>query len=245
MNPSSNQPKPSLPPGLSLIEKAQELRWTLQLATAVLFADLVLVWRTGNGVAHWSIQADLLLANSGFVLVAVLAFGILMSVVMPLAAELFRQLGWQLLIGIPWPSWMQQTERDYRRPAGCVLPGELRDYAYKKDDHALLDIVTAHQERERKTIAENISAGQMVFAVLALGLTDYFPGLFGIHSATLLREIPATFNSVGELAMAVAFLMALVAIKATWFSKDALNWIDYPPLYDEIERARRERPEIR
>lgn len=244
MDSSSNQPKPSLPSGLSLIEKAQELRWTLQLATAVLFADLVLVWRTGKGVAHWSIQADLLLSNSGFLLVSILGFGILMSIVVPLAAELFRRMGWQLLISIPWPNWMQ-TERDYRRPVGGVRPSELRDYAYKKDDRTLLDIVTAHQEKEQKTIAENLSAGQMVFGVLALGLADYFPGILGIHAATLLREIPATFNSVGELAMAVAFLMALVAIKATWFSMDALDWIDYPPLYEEIERARREQREIR
>ena len=58
MDSNANQPKPTLSSGLSLIEKAQELRWTLQLATAVLFADLVLVWRTGKGLAHWSIQSD-------------------------------------------------------------------------------------------------------------------------------------------------------------------------------------------
>lgn len=235
---SGNSSKPSLPSGLSLIERAQELRWTMQLATAVLFTDLVLAWHTGKGIAHWSLQTDLLLANSGFVIVSVLAFGVLMSVVMPLAAEVFRQLGWQLLINIPWPSWMR-TEHDYRRPAGCVLPNELRAYAYRRDDRALLDIVDAHNEKKKKVIAENLSTGQMVFAVLSLGFVDYFPGLLGINAATLLREIPATFSGAGELAIAVALLMALVAMKVTWFSMTAPDWIDYPPLYEEIERSRR------
>jgi hypothetical protein len=244
MDSNANQPKPTLSSGLSLIEKAQELRWTLQLATAVLFADLVLVWRTGKGLAHWSIQADVLLANSGFVLVSILFFGILMSIVIPLAAEFFRSVGWWLLTSIPWPSWMQ-TDRDYSRPVGGVSPSELRDYAYKNDDRFLLDIVAAHKDKEKKSISENLAAGQIVFGVLALGLANYFPSVLGIHAVTLLREVPATFNSVGELAIAVAFLLALLAIKTTWFSIDALDWIEYPPLYGEIESARRERLGIR
>jgi len=238
MDSSSNQPKPSLPSGLSLIEKAQELRWTLQLATAVLFADLVLAWRTGKGVAHWSVQTDQLFANSGLLLVSVLGFGILMSIVMPLVAELFRQLGWQLLIAIPWPRWMQ-NERDDRRPAGGVLPSELRNHAYKKNDRALLDIVTAHQEREKKSIAKNLAAGQMAFSVLTLGVFDYFPRLLNIQAVTLLNEIPVIFGRTAELALVAALMLALAAIKVSWFSVEALKWIDYPPLYDELEKVRK------
>lgn len=239
MDSKGNEPKPSLPSGLSLIEKAQELRWTLQLATAVLFADLILAWRTGTGIVHWSIQADHLLANSGFLLVSVLGYGVLMSIVMPLAAEIFRQLGWQLLIAIPWPRWMQK-ERDYSRPRGGVLPSELREYAYKAEDRTLLDIVAAHQEREQKSISENLAAGQMVFSFLVLGLFNYFPGIIGIRAVTLLNEVPTTFGQVGELAIVGALLIAILAMKAMWFSVEPMRWIDYPPLYEELEKARRE-----
>lgn len=239
MDSSGNRPKPSLPSGLSLIEKAQELRWTLQLGTAILFADLVLVWRTGMGIAHWSIQADHLLENSGFLLVSILGYGVLMSVVMPLTGEFIRRLVWELLIVIPWPRWLQ-TERDYRRPAGCVLPSELLDYAYQKDDRALLDIVVAHREREKKSIVESLAAGQMVFSVLALGFLNYFPGMLGVHAMTLLNQVPTTFGRVGELAIFGALLIGILAIKAMWFSVEPMTWIDYPPLYDDLEKARRE-----
>ncbi|ASJ24279.1 hypothetical protein [Laribacter hongkongensis] len=239
MDSGSNQSKPSLPSGLSLIEKAQELKWTLQLATAVLFADLLLAWRTGTGIVHWTIQVDHLLANSGFLLVSVLAYGVLMSIIIPLAGEFVRQLAWDLLIAIPWPRWMQ-NERDDRRPVGTVLPSELKNHAYQKGDRTLLDIVASHQDLERKSIIESLAAGQIVFSVLVIGFFNYFPGLLGIHAVTLLNEVEATFDRAGEFAIAGALLLGLLAMKAMWFSVKSLRWIDYPPLYEELEKARRE-----
>lgn len=239
MDSNSNQPKPSLQSSLSLIEKAQELRWTLQLATAVLFADLLLAWRTGTGILHWSIQTDHLLANSGFLLVSVLGYGVLMSVVIPLIGESVRRLVWDLLIAIPWPRWMQ-NERDYRRPVGGVLPSELKKYAYQKDDRALLDIVASHQELERKSIVESLAAGQIVFSVLLVGFLNYFPGLLGIQAPTLLNEMKATFGHAGEFAIAGALICGFLAMKVMWFSVEPMRWIDYPPLYEELEKARKE-----
>ncbi|WP_026641007.1 hypothetical protein [Bordetella petrii] len=239
MDPNPGPFKPALPSGLSLIERAQELKWTLQLAAAVLFADLVLAWRTGQGLARWSIQADQLLANSGFLLVAVLAFAVLMSIVIPLVAEFFRQLGWLVLTSVPWPGWMRTTP-DFRRPAGGVLPGELRDHAYRTGDRSLLEMVDAHWRRVKQEHADRLAAGQMVFAVLVLGIVNYFPGLLGVQADTLLRDVPAVFGEPGGLALCLALLLALAAIKLTWFTDHQHEWIDYPPLYHDLENKRRE-----
>ena len=43
----SDVAKPALGSGVGLLERVQERRWTLKLAAAVLYGDLVLVWRTG------------------------------------------------------------------------------------------------------------------------------------------------------------------------------------------------------
>ncbi len=215
----------------------------MQLAIAVLFADLVLAWRTGKGLSHWSIQADILLANSGFLLIFILCFGLLMSVVMPLAAELCRQIGWYLLINVPFPDWMR-AERDYRRPAGGVLVGELKEYAYRTEDRELLAMAHAHQEKIRRNISENIASGQLMFSVLTLGLVNYFPAIVNIRAHTLLQEFVATFDYFGEMTLAFAFLMSIVAIKESWFSMRTFNWIDYPPLHEQIERAHREQRSI-
>lgn len=243
MDPTGNPQKISLSAGLSLIEKAQELRWTIELATAVLFADLVLAWRTGQGIVHWSIQADQLLANTGFVLVSVLAYGVLKSAVVPLAAEFFRNLLWLLLVSFPWPQWLR-TKRDNSRPVGGVLPSELQDYAYKKNDPALLAIYSAHQKKKTAEVANELSAGQSVFGVLTLGFANYFPSWLGVNGITLLREFSTTFTSVSESALWIALCFGLVAIKMTWFSPSELDWIHYPPLYEEIQRRRRQQDGI-
>ena len=209
----------------------------MQLATAVLFADLVLAWRTGTGIVHWSIQADQLLANSGFLLVSVLGYGVLMSIVMPLAGDFVWRLVWDLLIAIPWPPWMR-TDRDYRRPAGGVLPSELKKYADQKDYLALLDIVAAHEKLEKKSIVESLAAGQIAFSVLVVGFFNYFPGLLGIQAPTLLNEMKATFGHAGEFAIAGALILGLLAMKAMWFPVEPIRWIDYPPLYNKLEKAR-------
>ena len=80
----------------AIVEKIHELRWTLHLAMVVLFADLILVWRSGQGIIHWSASADQLLANAGLLITGVLAFGVLMSLVMPLLGLVVRWLLWEL-----------------------------------------------------------------------------------------------------------------------------------------------------
>jgi hypothetical protein len=230
--------KPSIPSGLALIEKAQELRWTLQLAAAVLFADLVFVWHSGQGIIQWSVRTDQLLANSGFVLVSVLVFGLLMSIVIPLVAEIFRWIGWELLINIPWPSWMK-TDIDYRRPLNGVSSHELRDHAHQKNDHRLWEIADAHEQRQKANLVSNLAAGQLAFSILLLALLDFKPGLIGLTGVTMLKEVTLAFGQLGELALAGGAILAAMAIKKTWFEMAPPTWISYKPLYDEIEEKRR------
>src|SRR5687768_11172937 len=89
--------KPSFSSGLTIIEKAQEIRWTLRLGVAVMFADLLLVWKTGSGITDWSASADQLLANSGSLIAGLLAFSVLISIILPIVGEIFRRLVWELI----------------------------------------------------------------------------------------------------------------------------------------------------
>lgn len=237
---SNTQPgsKPSLPSGLALIEKAQELRWTLQLAAAILFVDLILLWRTGKDITQWSVRTDQLFANSGFVLVSVLAFGIFMSVLMPLISELVRWLIWEFLIEIPWPSWMQ-TDIDYKRPLNGVSYYELRDHAHQKNDYSLLEIANKHEQEQKANLVSNLSAGQLVCSVLLLGVLDFNPNWIGLTGVSMLREVPLVFERFGEPTLAGGFILAAFAIKITWFERKPPAWITYKPLYDEIEEKRR------
>lgn len=232
--------KPSIPSGMGVIEKVQELRWTLQFTAAVMFADLVLVWRTKHGISQWSASADQLLANSGFLVTSVLAFAVLMSIVMPLAGELFRQMVWELMINIPRPNWTV-NERDYRRPVGKVRPEELHEHALRKGDKFLLDIYTAHRQRKSAQEAAEIAVAQIAFALLVLGCVNYFAGELGFQGATLLQSLVDLLGWVGELIVMLGLILVIVVLKSVWFSINTADWIYYPPLYEEIDAEREDR----
>jgi len=238
MDENTSPDKPSLSSGLTLIEKAREIRWTLQLASAVLFADLFLVWRTDRDISQWSFQSDQILADAGLLVVAVLIFGVLMSIVMPLGTEIARQLGWQLLIHVPRPNWMRAA-RDFSRPIGAVLPGELYRYASKAKDPMALDVYRLHLQKQQAKVASDLAFGQLVFSTLLIGLIDFYADRIGLSGTTLLQHAVATHGSAVEYVLALGVILALLAIKVTWFAFDGPDWIIYPALYDEIEQKRR------
>lgn len=239
-----SQPKQALPSGWALIEKAQELRWTLQLAVAVLFADMMLVWHTGHGIAQWSTSIDKLLADSGVLVTGMLAFGVLMSIVMPLAGTLSRWAIWQLTFAIPWPSGMRSL-RDYRRKPGMVCASELLDHALAKGDKLLLDMHSAYEQRKSANESANLVTGQAIFSVLVLGALNYFAQALGIHGTTLTQTLGELLGQSAEIVSAAGFWLAILILKGTWFSDRDLDWIYYPPLYDEIEKENRRKREGR
>ncbi len=232
--------KPSLASGLAIIEKAQELRWTLQLAVAVLFADLVLVWCTGAGIIQWSPSATDLLSNVGALVTGVLAFGVLMSIVAPIVGETVRQLVCGLVLNIPWPDWMRSTQ-DYRRPVGKVFPSELLDHALRKGDKFLLDLYKAHQEEDASRASADVSTGQIAFKVLVLAVADYCPDFLGIHGTTVLQTLVGRLGKPGEALLLFGLLLGLTVLKWAWLPVEGPGWIHYPPLYDEIESERKRR----
>lgn len=219
--------------GWDIIEKIHQLRWTLHLAMVVLFADLVLVWRDGRGIIHWSTSADQLLAHAGLLITGVLAFGVLMSLVMPLFGWVVRWLLFELIWRI--------TENNIDNPhdRGQVTPVELHAYAWRKKDKLLLDIYEAHQQKKWARISEKLANGQMVFSVLVLAALDfYLADWFGIQGITVLQAL-ALLGKLGQYALFIGVLLAGAALWWAWFTEDGPDGIDCPPVYEEIEERQK------
>jgi Pentapeptide repeats (8 copies) len=85
--------------GLAILEKVSEWRWTLQLAQAVLFADLALLWWTGHGMLE-SASPDELLGNSGILAVHLLVFGVLVSIALLSVGIFFAVLIWKVRVRV-------------------------------------------------------------------------------------------------------------------------------------------------
>jgi hypothetical protein len=225
--------KQTFTPVWAIIEKIHELRWTLHLAVVVLFADLVLVWRSGRGIIHWSASADQLMANAGLLITGVLAFGVLMSFVMPMFGWIVRCLLSELI----WR--LKENDIDNPHDRGQVRPYELRDHALKKGDKLLLDIYEAHEQKKRAVSLEKLAYGQMLFAVLVLAFLDfYLADWFGIQGTTVLQALAALLGISAPLVLFSGVLLAGSGLWWAWFPEDGPDGIYYPPLCEEIKEQR-------
>lgn len=225
--------RPSLPSVFTLIEKAQEVRWTLQIAAVVLFSDLMLVWQTGSGITHWSMRTDQLLANSGFLITAVLSFCVLMSIVFPLTVYVCHQLLINMAYGLPWPRWMYR-EQDCSRPRDMVTANELRDHAVETGNDAFLERCDAHWQKWFADRSERWAMGRIVFSALVLALINYCARVCGIEGVTVLQQFVLTFGPRGEVGLAVGGILGCFWLKMLWFPVLNDQWINYPPLYEKI-----------
>jgi len=231
----SIMPKPTALTGLTIIEKVSEVRWTLQLAQAVLFADLALLWKTGHGILEWSASTDQLLGNSGILVVSLIVFGVFASIVLPVVGMLFRTLAWQLIINLPIPQWLQ-TERDYTRKFGSVRPIELLNLALKENSAFLFGIYKEHSQKQTKEQVAQLEAGNLIFAVLVLATANMAANWLGLSGISLIAELCSALGEQANLVLAVAAFMTFIALKWTWFSDWDSGWIYYPPLAKRLSQ---------
>ena len=102
-----------------------------------------------------------------------------------------------------------------------------------------LDVYRLHLQKQQAKVASDLAFGQLVFSTLLIGLIDFYADRIGLSGTTLLQHAVATHGSAVEYVLALGVILALLAIKVTWFAFDGPDWIIYPALYDEIEQKRR------
>lgn len=221
--------------GLALVEKISDIPWVMQLAQIVFFVDLALLWKTGHGISESSITVDQLLRHSGLLVAGLLILGVMVSVVLPIFGEVAR-----FLVGLlPIPKWLQ-TDRDYRRPNGCVFPHELLDLALKGNSSFLLDLYQEHEEKKEAERLAQFKSGRLIFSALILALLDFEVAQHGM-GASFLGEIYSVLGNYGGITLLMLVLWAIFGLKWAWFSGFDSGWIYYPPLCDEIEKEQRMR----
>ena len=201
---------------LGYLARAWDALWALRLASVVLFADVWLVWRTGQGMIGWRVPAlDTWLQVAGEIVAAGLAFCLLMSLLVPSATFVLGKL--TIAFGASEPGLAPDTHNGY------VSAEELRDYAHRTSDTMALQIVDAHvaHAKTQKQHAEQLA--QLILGLIALGVADL---LFGLHND--MRSLIgaaisfSTFTKVSVALLGLGGARLLYAICQTSFDPTAV-----------------------
>lgn len=224
---------PTAAEGLGIIEKASEIRWVLQFACAVFFADLAMLWKTGHGIVEWTTSTDQLLNNTGTLAVSLLAFGVLVAIILPLLGELSRLL---LVLTVIYgtPKWLHQ-EPDYTRKVGYVRPYELHELALQENSQFLHGMYQEHCEKREKERVARLETGSLIIAALLMVIADWCSLWLGLSGMSVIEGLRSQLTGQQEL-LVLLFVACLsfFSLKWAWFSGWGEDWIYYPPLYEKI-----------
>lgn len=223
--------------GFTIFEKVSELRWVLQFAIFLLFADLAMLGKTGRGIIEWSASTEQLLSNAGTLAVSLLMFGLFVSIILPVLIELVRRLTITLVI-YGTPQFLRR-ERVYTREVGYVRPYELHERALKENSSFLLGIYREHREENEKSRVARLETGGLIFTVLLLAISDFMPHALGMHGMSLIQETGVKLGEQGGVILFYAALASFASLMWTWFTGWGEGWIYYPPLYEEIMDKKR------
>ena|GEM_PF-1326312 len=178
----------------SFFEKVQEPQWVSRLAMAVLFSDIVLIWRTGTGIRHWAFDGTAILLHAGEVLVGLLALGILSAFLLPVAHVLSQVLVCMLYEYLP--NGLKSDRRSSDLPLNCVHSSSFYEHVLRTRDPVLWDVWKDHVAQRRRQQSAPL-ASALPFSLLVLATVDFLLPSFGAQGNTLLFDGAAMIGAQG------------------------------------------------
>lgn len=221
----------------SFFERAHEPQWVGRLAMAVLFADIVLVSRTGSGIRHWAFDGAAILLNAGMLLVGALALGILSAFVLPVANVFLQQV--VLVLHSVLSSWLKTDRVDHRVPLNCVHSSQFHEHVLRTKDPVLWEVWKDHAAQRRRRGWSPLAATQLPFSIWVLACADLLLPGFGVQGQTLLIDVAATLGEQGSWIFGSVLAISLWGLCSVWCTSSDGDYVYYPPLYEEIQSRRR------
>ena len=235
---SSTNSKPSLKEIVSIVDRAWEAKWALQLVQLLLFLDLAMIFAGQPGMLGWNSETTPVLNNLSFVFVALVAFTVYAAFLTPFLGTLVA------LFAAYIPGAFSST--DNYQAYDHVTLSDYRKKAYESNDQDM--IARYHDREESNRAAENQMrhVGNILFGTLLLMIVNAFPNLIMLDTTNTILQ--AVISVVGwQIAMAILLVLGLgigSAMTRAWFYS-ADRWILHPELYRELQdKRRKEREEL-
>lgn len=234
---SGGSSKPTFKELISVIDRAWEAKWAIQLLQLLLFLDLAMIFVGQPGILGWDSASTPVLGNLSFVFVTIVSFTIYAAFLTPL----FSSIAVVVLALIP--GVLPSRDSAYQ-PPGFVSISAYKTDAYEKDDKEMIARYHEFKERNRADISQQWQTGNILFGTLVLILFNALLGL--IMTDTNSTILQTAIGKIGwKITLFIAFVLAIgmfSAITRSWFYS-AERWIEHPKLYQELESKRRKERE--
>lgn len=241
MSEPSTMKDPGTPPdttALGLLEKVGQFQWMLQILSAALFLDCVLMVTQRQNLLSYPWESLSWSASIGALIVGGVAYSILIAAVLPVLGTLTAQLVRTAYIYLPWLH--VNIERAYRRERNQVWSWELLEYADRLQSDYILARYKEYEDVARRADAEASRLGQAAFnTMLLLILNAYLSDAAASSTIFRVTDFVDIDTFVVGLVLSIGALACLSCISWCRIFRPS-GWISYAPLYNEIEKKREE-----
>jgi uncharacterized membrane protein (DUF485 family) len=220
----------------SLIEKASEFQWMISVTTFALFVESALLIVKKKNFLTFSWKDVVLSDEVGHIIVGAIIFTICMSTIISVIEGIFNSLALQIeLIMSPY---IVQPSRSV--PVGSVSTRQLRRRADEEQSDYLLSKCITAEELSKKNIKNSIKLGSRVFKFVVMLSTNLW-----ISSESNSSSIHILTQFLGQdyyrmLICIVYMISAWICYKSWTVDYYPTVWVEYVPLYKEIEKKKKE-----
>jgi hypothetical protein len=216
---------------ISILDRAWDARWAIQLIQLVFFLDLAMMIAGQPGLLGWDSGSAPILDNLNFVIVTLVAFTVYAAILTPLVSSIVAMLIAYM------PGVISYSERNSNGlPLNYVTFTDYKREAYEKDDNEMLARYRELEERNQNAEAQQRQVGNIIFGTLVLIALNAFPNIINIVTTDTILQ--AAIDFIGwETASLIAFFLVLGMFRATtsaWFYT-AERWVEHPKLYRKLE----------
>jgi hypothetical protein len=217
---------------LSLIEKASEFQWMLQMISFALFVDSVMVLAGKSNFLNWPWRDFNWTSQISAVVIACIVFIASMACLIPILEGIFS---WVIRLAYIYSPFFTIKADDYRRSDGMVRAYELQDQADEEQSDYLLAKVKEVEEKRKNANEEARKLGSIAFKTATLLFVNLF--LIGSESLQTTPQYFLTFIQPDKsFTIIIANFIGLGALCVTSWCRDYYpsTWIRYVPLYQKI-----------
>lgn len=224
-------------------EKFWDWSWSLKILIFVLFFDCAFIYLTGKGLYELQNIGSLLTEKFGIVVSLLALFGVFVVVFIPTASYAISEVIFPIYIDSGLYRLFQHNP-DNSRHIGYVRYSQLQEPAYRSGNPLMIRLYEENREKFSAFHQTMYQVALLVLTILFLFIVNWNLPYSQFKNASITNIF---LNAMGENGLFIGVLITIgivIVLLRSWSPDgDHLQWIYYPPLYDELQEKHRQAQE--